>query len=54
VYKRQRETTAERASHFIGPATYIDHHGEMPMAIRWRLRHPLPGDLFARYAAAAA
>jgi superfamily II DNA or RNA helicase/HKD family nuclease len=49
-----RETTADRAFHFLGPATYVDHRGERPMAIRWRLRHPLPGDLFARYAAAAA
>ncbi|MEI7446087.1 MAG: DUF3427 domain-containing protein, partial [Burkholderiales bacterium] len=48
-----RETTAERAFHFLGPATYVDHRGELPMAIRWRLRDPLPGDLFARYAAAA-
>lgn len=49
-----RETTADRAFHFLGPARYVDHRNEMPMAIRWRLSHPLPGDLFARYAAAAA
>lgn len=49
-----RETTTDRAFHFLGPATYVDHRGELPMAIRWRLHHPLPGDLYARYAAAAA
>jgi hypothetical protein len=49
-----RQSTRERAFHFLGPATYVDHRSEMPMAIRWRLRHDLPGDLFARYAAAAA
>lgn len=49
-----RETTDDRAFHFIGPARYVDHRGETPIAIRWRLEHALPGDLFARYAAAAA
>jgi superfamily II DNA or RNA helicase len=49
-----RHSVAERAFHFLGPGEYVDHHGEMPMAIRWRLRHALPADLFAVYAAAAA
>jgi superfamily II DNA or RNA helicase/HKD family nuclease len=49
-----RQSTEERAFHFLGPATYVDHRAEMPMGIRWRLRFGLPGDLFARYAAAAA
>ena len=49
-----RPNTDERAFHFLGAATYIDHRSEMPMAIRWRLARPLPGDLFAQYAAAAA
>jgi hypothetical protein len=44
----------DRAFWFLGPATYVDHHGEKPMAITWRLKHPLPGDLFARFAAAVA
>jgi len=48
-----RQSTADRAFHFLGPAAYVDHRSEMPMAIRWRLRHDLPGDLFAQYAAAA-
>ena len=44
----------DRSFHFLGPATYVEHNGEMPMAIRWRLRVPLPGDLFQSFAAAVA
>jgi hypothetical protein len=44
----------ERAFWFLGPATYVRHEGERPMAITWRLKHPLPGDLFASFAAAVA
>jgi len=39
---------------FIGPATYVSHVGERPMAITWRLDTSLPGDLFAQFAAAVA
>ena len=49
-----RQSVAERAFHFLGEGEYDGHRGEMPMGIRWRLLHALPGDLFARYAAAAA
>jgi len=44
----------DRAFHFLGPATYVSHVGEQPMAITWRLRHLLPGDLFQAFAAAVA
>jgi hypothetical protein len=44
----------DRAFWFLGPATYVSHEGERPMAITWRLRHALPGDLFASFAAAVA
>jgi hypothetical protein len=44
----------DRAFHFLGPATYIRHEGELPMAITWKLQHSLPGDLFASFAAAVA
>ncbi len=44
----------ERAFWFLGPAQYVSHADERPMAVRWRLRHALPGDLFARFAAAVA
>ncbi len=44
----------DRAFWFLGPATYVDHRGEQPMAITWRLAHSLPGDLFTQFAAAVA
>jgi hypothetical protein len=44
----------DRAFWFLGPASYVRHEGELPMAITWRLHSPLPGDLFASFAAAVA
>jgi superfamily II DNA or RNA helicase/HKD family nuclease len=44
----------DRAFWFLGPATYVSHTGELPMAITWRLTHSLPGDLYAQFAAAVA
>ena len=44
----------DRAFWFLGPATYVKHESELPMAVTWRLDHPLPGDLFAQFAAAVA
>lgn len=44
----------DRAFWFLGPATYKRHVGEKPMAITWELSHPLPGDLYASFAAAVA
>jgi hypothetical protein len=49
-----RRRSDERAFYFLGPATYVKHESELPMAITWRLRHPLPGDLFVAFAAAVA
>ena len=47
-----RLSIEERAFVFLGPGTYVSHVRELPMAITWRLRHPLPGDLFQQFAAA--
>jgi hypothetical protein len=47
-----RERVDERAFWFLGPATYVRHEGERPMAVTWKLHTPLPGDLFAAFAAA--
>src|SRR5690606_32990092 len=47
-----RLRTEERAFWLLGPATYLSHEGERPMAITWRLAHKLPGDLFASFSAA--
>ena len=49
-----RLNTDERAFWFLGPATYVKHESEMPMAITWRLDKSMPGDLFAAFAAAVA
>jgi hypothetical protein len=39
---------------YAGPMTYVQHTGERPMRILWRLEHALPADIFhaARIAAA--
>jgi superfamily II DNA or RNA helicase/HKD family nuclease len=31
---------------FLGPATYVNHTGDRPIAITWRLQDPMPTDLF--------
>jgi hypothetical protein len=49
-----RERADDRAFWFLGPATYRSHVGEKPMAITWELDVPLPGDLYAAFAAAVA
>ena len=49
-----RLNTDDRAFYFLGPATYVSHVGETPMAITWKLQHSLPGDLFQMFAAAVA
>jgi len=49
-----RLSTSERAFHFLGPATYVRHEGEQPMAITWKLEYRLPGDLYQAFAAAVA
>ena len=43
----------DRAFWCLGPATYVRHEGERPIAITWRLEHRLPADLFTQFAAAA-
>lgn len=49
-----RLRTDDRAFWFLGPATYRGHVGERPMAITWELHDPLPGDIYASFAAAVA
>lgn len=44
----------DRAFWFLGPATYVSHEGERPMAITWRLHTPLPADLYTSFAVAVA
>lgn len=49
-----REQVTDNSFWFLGPATYVAHEGERPMAITWRLSTPLPGDLYTQMAAAVA
>ncbi len=49
-----RLRTDDRAFWFLGPATYVSHKAETPMAVTWQLNYPLPGDLFEQFAAAVA
>jgi superfamily II DNA or RNA helicase/HKD family nuclease len=46
-----RVSAGDRAFWFLGPATYVSHEGERPIAITWRLEHRLPPDLFTEFAA---
>lgn len=52
LFARTRQ--ADRTFWFLGPATYVRHEGDRPMAVTWRLDSPLSGDLFAAFAAAVA
>ena len=52
LFARLRQS--DRAFWFLGPATYVSHSEERPMAVVWRLRYSLAGDLFASFAAAVA
>lgn len=38
---------------FLGPATYVTHQGEKPIAITWRLEHAMPIDFYNAAAVAA-
>ncbi|HEY3924925.1 MAG TPA: DUF3427 domain-containing protein [Acidothermaceae bacterium] len=49
-----RLNTSQRAFWCLGTATYVSHQGDRPIAFTWRLRHRLPGDLYAEFAAAVA
>ena len=38
---------------FLGPVRYQSHTGDRPIAITWRIEHPMPASLFERYATLA-
>ena len=44
----------ERAFWCLGRASYVSHEGNRPIAFRWQLASPLPGDLYSAFAAAVA
>lgn len=39
---------------FLGPADYVKHEGSRPMAVTWRLRRPMPMEIFLASRAAVA
>ncbi len=39
---------------YLGLADYVQHQGDLPIAITWKLRSHLPGDLYAQFAVAVA
>ena len=49
IFVRQHKSNEYGTSPYLfaGPATYVQHSGERPIAITWRLEQPLPNDLFA-------
>ena len=47
-YLRHRETGSHVLPYlFLGEADYVEHRGERPIAITWRLRVPMPAADFA-------
>ncbi len=55
VREQRRNTLGTAPFHFLGPASYVNHEGERPVAFTWRLHTPMPEELFeiARSVAAA-
>lgn len=39
---------------FLGPADYVSHEGDKPMAITWRPHRPMPTEVYQASAAAVA
>jgi hypothetical protein len=37
----------------LGPASYVSHEGERPLAITWELQHAMPSTFFASATLAA-
>jgi uncharacterized protein DUF3427 len=57
LFVRERKTfeLGTQSFTFLGPAAYVQHQGEQPVAFTWRLLTPMPEELFevARSVAAA-
>jgi superfamily II DNA or RNA helicase/HKD family nuclease len=56
LFVREAKTNALGAAPyvFLGPADYVSHEGDRPMAITWRLRRPMPAETFMASRAAVA
>ena len=55
IFVRQRrvDESGTAPSLFAGPVHYVSHTGARPIAITWRLEHPLPMDVFSAATVAA-
>ncbi|WP_445256430.1 DUF3427 domain-containing protein [Nocardioides aurantiacus] len=53
VRREQKDDFGTSPYLFLGPATYVSHQGERPIAITWRLATPMPADFFHTAAAIA-
>jgi len=49
-----RLRTTDRAFWCLGPATYMSHEGDRPIAFVWKLDRHLPAELYTSFAAAVA
>lgn len=56
LFVRESKTNALGTSPyvFLGPADYVSHEGDRPMAITWRLRQAMPTEVFMASRAAVA
>jgi superfamily II DNA or RNA helicase/HKD family nuclease len=56
LFVRQAKTNALGTSPyvFLGPADYVSHEGDRPMAITWRLRQPMPTEVYQASSVAVA
>ena len=56
LFVRETKTNALGASPyvFLGPGDYVKHEGSRPMAVTWRLRRPMPMEIFIASRAAVA
>ena len=46
VREQQRNEFGTSPYLFLGPGHYVAHQGSRPIAITWRLQHPMPMDVF--------
>jgi hypothetical protein len=46
VREEQKDEFGTSPYLFLGPVTYVDHKGEKPIAITWRLEHAMPMDFY--------
>lgn len=54
VRPRKRDAFGASPYIFLGPADYVSHEGDRPMAITWRLRQPMPTEVYTAAAIAVA